>query len=405
VSNDEVVLIPAEKCCSCGLERASRGASQSHRLLKTKQAYIYWTLDLEEAENQHEKWPWSYKYIRRKFIIENPLFSSQNSESNYVEIYLKLDGEIVSEEAFEQAADDLKNASQPWFCQRCANKICDLCGWSTIYPGPCEVIDDAGRRVEIERLSLKPGCLNRGCENNHSIIETLPVGSEFIEHKPGPANFGKILDDQHLGDEKLETDLVSTYRIDFDKLTRQFGKCKQSNFIIISGWKTLSKDRQISKAQPSKSLTLRRKYLHQKNLAVHHEIVKRCRRVGINSFLLTGCWAKLGSADQGAREDALLLKKPAWFRNEDFLSVGIQLLEDFHQMFFLYGKLGKNKDQTLYRVDRNRELTELEIGTGDIERAYPLIRNRNGTSFQFSGIPSPSSFLSALMMRSLGYSW
>jgi hypothetical protein len=74
-------------------------------------------------------------------------------------------------------------------------------------------------------------------------------------------------------------------------------------------------------------------------------------------------------------------------------------------MFFLYGKLGKNKAQTLYRVDRNREPTELEIGTGDIERAYPLIRNRNGTSFQFFGIPSPSSFLSALMMRSLGYSW
>jgi len=412
VSNYEVVLIPADKCCSCGLERTSRGASQSHRLLKNKQASIYWTLDLEEAEKHRGGWPWTYKYIQKKFIVDNRNFNSCNSEPGTCEIFLKLDGKIVSEEALERAADDLKNASQPWFCQRCANKVCDLCGWSTIYPGPCEVIDDAGRRVEIEKLSLKPGCFNPDCENSQDIVEEFPTGSEHTEYKPGAVRYEKTLKDKDCGytvdlsDREVQyrnlvnclktcidrevPDIVSMCRIDSDETSHLFDEFRKNSFIIISGWDTLNEDDQIFSSQPEHSWTLGQKFKHHRNLAVHFEIAWRCSRVGIDTSLLTGYWLEPKSTEQRAREDALLLIQPTWFRREDFLVIGAQILKDFDQRSFLYYESSESGDHILYQVDRNRECTVLEMGTGALEKAYPMIRSRHDTPFRFSGTPLPS---------------
>jgi 5'-nucleotidase len=181
VSVDKFTLPPADSCCFCGISHSTIGGK---RIVITKSGSIYWTLDMEYAESCLSDDFEIEKCRQGKTTISYfPCTSRRARNSGHFEVFLRLVGDVASEQAFKRALGNLQNGSSPWYCQCCAKRTCKICGSPFSYPGPCEALDDEGKILHVAIYPIKPGCTNPTCVNNYQAFLTRPESAAGVEYQ------------------------------------------------------------------------------------------------------------------------------------------------------------------------------------------------------------------------------
>ncbi len=92
-----------------------------------------------------------------------PDLSIKIDDANYIVLCGKKG--IWTDELIDQVKEIYLNYKCPWFCQKCAGKICLICGEILNNPIGSDVINDNGDVLHVASLGYNPGCMNDACEN------------------------------------------------------------------------------------------------------------------------------------------------------------------------------------------------------------------------------------------------
>ena len=68
-----------------------------------------------------------------------------------------------SEAAIARARRDALAGLHPWFCQRCAGRVCRACGTPAPHPMGADLLDAQGRITHLAIFPFNPGCDNPQC--------------------------------------------------------------------------------------------------------------------------------------------------------------------------------------------------------------------------------------------------
>ncbi len=92
-----------------------------------------------------------------------PDLSIKIDDAKYIVLYGKKGMWTV--ELIDKVKEIYLNIECPWFCQKCAGKICLICGEILNNPIGSDVINDNGDVLHVASLGYNPGCMNDACEN------------------------------------------------------------------------------------------------------------------------------------------------------------------------------------------------------------------------------------------------
>ena len=82
-------------------------------------------------------------------------------------VRLLLRGPIWTAEATERAIRQTLARRTPWICQRCAGRLCSLCGAPEGYIGGTDMIQDDGATIHVPLLPVGDGwCTNTACRRH-----------------------------------------------------------------------------------------------------------------------------------------------------------------------------------------------------------------------------------------------
>ena len=82
-----------------------------------------------------------------------------DAESKYLVVW----GDRWTSESMRQALKTLLSGKQPWFCQKCGNRQCSVCGEPINYPVASDVIYDDGHIHHCPIIAADLGCINPNC--------------------------------------------------------------------------------------------------------------------------------------------------------------------------------------------------------------------------------------------------
>ncbi len=92
-----------------------------------------------------------------------PDLSIRIDDANY--IVLRGKKGMWTDELIERVKEIYLNNECPWFCQKCAEKTCHICGEIMNNPIGSDIIYDDGCVYHVAALGYNPGCVNESCEN------------------------------------------------------------------------------------------------------------------------------------------------------------------------------------------------------------------------------------------------
>ena len=92
-----------------------------------------------------------------------PEFSIKLNESTFIVLYGIKD--IWTKNIITKVKEAYLNNEHPWFCQKCAGKVCQICGQILNHPVGSNVIYENGSMAYVPALGYNPGCVYYKCSN------------------------------------------------------------------------------------------------------------------------------------------------------------------------------------------------------------------------------------------------
>lgn len=83
-----------------------------------------------------------------------------DSESTYLVVW----GQKWTPETIRQALATLQDGKRPWFCQKCGNRKCAVCGRPLNHPSAADVLYDDGTVSHCMIIPADLGCINPKCK-------------------------------------------------------------------------------------------------------------------------------------------------------------------------------------------------------------------------------------------------
>ncbi|ACL06480.1 hypothetical protein Dalk_4803 [Desulfatibacillum aliphaticivorans] len=98
-------------------------------------------------------------YQRKEPVKIRPL----NGENS---LFMAFWGKKWEDEKMDQAVEIHKSGHHPWFCQKCANRICPVCGGNLLNPMCSDSIHDDGTTSHCSILPVPQYCENPQCSRH-----------------------------------------------------------------------------------------------------------------------------------------------------------------------------------------------------------------------------------------------
>lgn len=92
---------------------------------------------------------------------------------------------FLSERALERVLESYTSGFQPWFCQRCGNRSCHLCGHSNLWLayGDYAFNDVQGSYYHKgANLGVSPPCINRDCSKYRKSVFRVVMPNPLLSY-------------------------------------------------------------------------------------------------------------------------------------------------------------------------------------------------------------------------------